>query len=173
MQQHFNQLTERFWMVDDSSVGYLEDIVEQYPWFDLARFMLYRARGMGRIDVSTAARLVGRPYPRMMMTRCAPLEYAGGRQLNPIDAFLSMDLRRTQSAMTGDMARDEYSEYMQEDISIGSLVENDEVVSETLAQIYLMQGHKDRACEIYLKLSLIFPEKSSYFATLIDNIKNT
>jgi hypothetical protein len=39
-----------------------------------------------------------------------------------------------------------------------------ELVSETLAEIYLAQGLQDRAEQIYSKLSLLYPEKRAYFA---------
>jgi len=44
--------------------------------------------------------------------------------------------------------------------------------TETLAQIYLDQEYYDQAIEIYSKLSLRYPEKSVYFAALIEKIKN-
>ena len=53
-----------------------------------------------------------------------------------------------------------------------SLELNDEVVSETLARIYESQNKLQKAAEMYEKLSLKFPEKSSYFAALIQNLKN-
>ena len=42
--------------------------------------------------------------------------------------------------------------------------------TESLAKVYLDQGYKDKAKEIYSKLSLRYPEKSVYFAALIEKI---
>ena len=42
--------------------------------------------------------------------------------------------------------------------------------TESLAKVYLAQGYKDKAKEIYSKLSLRYPEKSVYFAALIEKI---
>lgn len=53
-----------------------------------------------------------------------------------------------------------------------SFDDDDEVVSERLAEIYLAQGLRDRAVSIYRKLSLRNPEKSIYFAGLITEIEN-
>jgi len=52
-----------------------------------------------------------------------------------------------------------------------SVVENEDFYTETYAAICLKQGNVSKAIKIYEKLSLKFPEKSSYFAGLIEKIK--
>ena len=48
--------------------------------------------------------------------------------------------------------------------------EPEDFCTETLAGIYLEQGYKEEALDIYSKLILRYPEKSVYFAALIDEI---
>ncbi|GAB4464223.1 MAG: tetratricopeptide repeat protein [Bacteroidales bacterium] len=47
-----------------------------------------------------------------------------------------------------------------------------EVVSESLAKLYYKQGYFDKALKMYEKLILKYPEKSIYFASSIQEIKN-
>jgi len=47
-----------------------------------------------------------------------------------------------------------------------------ELVTETLANIFAQQGFLSEAIDIFKKLSLKNPEKSSYFAKKIENLKN-
>lgn len=53
-----------------------------------------------------------------------------------------------------------------------SLLENEHLVTETLAQIYAMQGNFNKAIRAYEILSLKYPQKSVYFASLIEKLKN-
>ena len=52
-----------------------------------------------------------------------------------------------------------------------SLDENKMPVSETLAQVFALQGNINKAILVYEQLILIFPEKKSFFASQIRNLK--
>ncbi len=52
-----------------------------------------------------------------------------------------------------------------------SLQADEHLVTETYARILTMQGKYQKAVDMYMKLSLLKPQKSDYFAALIDQIK--
>jgi predicted Zn-dependent protease len=47
----------------------------------------------------------------------------------------------------------------------------DEVLTETMAEVLLQQGKADKAIDVYKKLSLLNPSKNAYFAAKIDQLK--
>ena len=53
------------------------------------------------------------------------------------------------------------------DVAKESLIENESLITPTLAMVYLEQGHYDKAILAYKRLCLKYPEKNSLFANQI------
>lgn len=56
--------------------------------------------------------------------------------------------------------------------AVRSSVDDEEIVTETLARLYAEQGNLQKSVKIFEKLSLLFPEKSRYFAAQIEKINS-
>ncbi len=56
------------------------------------------------------------------------------------------------------------------EMAVNSITKEDDLVSESLAEIHFMQGRHDKAIEMYRKLSLRNPQKKAYFARKIEII---
>lgn len=57
------------------------------------------------------------------------------------------------------------------EMAVNSISRKDELVSESLADVYAKQGKKSKAIDMYQKLSLLNPEKNTYFAAKIENLQ--
>lgn len=143
------------------SVGELDALVARYEWFDLVRIVR---------EVAT-----GTPDPRLAVT--APWRAESSLRMAAIDA--DAVCRLSSDDIIDRFLREENLRIVAADGGPGEdvrteaeLDEDDEVVSEELAEIYLAQGLRDRAIAIYSKLSLRNPEKSVYFAELIGKLEN-
>jgi len=79
-----------------------------------------------------------------------------------IDSFLITEPKITASKDNKEFQAVDLSEKVQE---------NNDFCTETLADIYAMQGHKNKAIEIYEQLILKNPEKHIYFAAQIKRLK--
>lgn len=137
-----------------------EKLFAAFPWY---RPLQYEARRRG-VKMHPATDIV---TPWRSEGLCATGEYDAEalRYLSTddvIDRFLlTEDLRivAEEGEPEGDLRLE------------ANLSEEDELVSEELAEIYLAQGLREEAKSIYRKLSLLNPEKSIYFAELIAKLE--
>ena len=62
------------------------------------------------------------------------------------------------------------------DLSIQKIAENsnkdEEIITESMAEVYISQGKYNKAAGLYKKLSLLFPDKSAYFAAKLESLKD-
>jgi len=57
------------------------------------------------------------------------------------------------------------------EMAVNSIARKEELVSESLANVYAKQGKVEKAIEMYQKLSLQNPEKNAYFASKIEKLQ--
>lgn len=90
-------------------------------------------------------------------------------QMELIDQFIE----KSPSITKGNVLRTPEGEYEGKDMSVpGEGLADNHLISENLANILVKQGKNNRAIKIYEKLILKFPQKKSYFATRIEELKS-
>ena len=119
----------------------ISELLADYPWYEAARVAQSGGVVRHEVDVEKIA------------------EESEGEIINRF-------LRKTDLRIVAEDG--EVEEIVRTEAEID---EEDDLVSEELAEIYLAQGLRNEAIEIYRKLSLLNSEKSAYFAEKIENIE--
>jgi hypothetical protein len=93
-----------------------------------------------------------------------------GKQLKSFTEWLKTMKRlpQTEVSKITDIAPDKKVEQMAE-----HSIDESEVVTEAMAEVWIKQGNKEKAIDTYNKLSLLNPDKSAYFASLAEQLKNS
>jgi hypothetical protein len=102
----------------------------------------------------------------------APLTKAK-KEVKTVDRGSSLKIIESFIKTNPSINRPENKSYNEEiTLANKSLEESYELVSETMAELFVKQGHNKKAIKVYEKLILIYPEKSTYFAARILKLKN-
>ncbi|MBL6450005.1 hypothetical protein JMN32_27070 [Fulvivirga sp. 29W222] len=88
---------------------------------------------------------------------------AHDKQREIIDNFINKEPSITAKSLKGPEN--------QQDLSEASTAFNEDLISENLAQIFVNQGKKNKAIDIYKKLIWKFPQKKAYFASRIEELQ--
>jgi hypothetical protein len=93
-----------------------------------------------------------------------------GRQLKSFTEWLKTMKRLPAAAVAVnlDPSSENNVAHMAEDS-----IHDSNIVTEAMAEVWLKQGNKPKALEVYNKLSLLNPSKRAYFAGLIENLKHS
>lgn len=139
----------------------LDAVIGRYEWFTAARVVRMKQSGTpdSRVRILATARLL--PLFDLPIDREALGAFSAD---DLIDRFLKEGGHRIVA---------EEGEVTEEIRTEAEIDDEDDLATEELAEIYLSQGLSKEAIAIYRKLSLLNPEKSVYFASLIDKIKHT
>jgi hypothetical protein len=86
------------------------------------------------------------------------------QQRDLIDRFMKLDPKITPGKS---------SEYSTQNIARESLEEDNDLITETMAKLFALQGRLDKARKAYRRLMELHPEKSVYFAAQLKNLSST
>jgi hypothetical protein len=86
-------------------------------------------------------------------------------QIEIIDQFI-----KTQPTIKGKVPGEEKT-LVKDDLAENNLIYNENIISETLAEILIKQGKKEKAIDVLKKLIWKFPQKKAYFAAQIEDLK--
>jgi hypothetical protein len=183
--------------IHDISLEELSGVISVYPWFAGARIELCRRMAdEGALSESqiaeTALHLCDRKVVTPLLRRGREVDLSDKDARRIVERFIQEPAADTPAPRVVVVGGDYFSQDQYEDarkegdnifaqfaakareegyVDVPAEPENEEpLCTETLAGIYLEQGYPQEAIDIYSQLCLRYPEKSVYFAALIDEI---
>ncbi len=176
--EDFNRKLKQFCTQPLSTPEGWDEVVAAYPYFQLARLMKVRGEESWEDTVYLSMLFEDREFLYRLKTagRKEKEDFAEGSEMEKDPALeISLDELVQKfnenppklSAQSEDFSEEE----VYEDLGKSSNMERMNIVSETLATIYVSQKEYDRALKIYKVLMEKHPEKSGTFAAAMEEVK--
>ena len=146
------------------SAEVLDGIIARYGWFSAAR--IARAHLLKQEESQLSLLRLWRTIPLLSLST---IDTEKLLTMKPDEDLIDKFLRLENYRIVADDS--EGGKLDGEILTEAELDDEDDLVSEELAEVYLSQGLKSEAIAIYRKLSLLNPKKSIYFAELIEQIE--
>jgi len=169
-----NKFFENFPIEPESQLAWLEKYHQKYSASHFVTFLylkMLQDRTPKKYETLKAKLLLS--IPNKSMFHNCKLEYfiAEKPEEDKIDeiAFLAEQLQQNIPKIKFN------PEKHNAEINLAELgeIEDIEFISETLAMVYAEQGYVGKAVQMIKKLMYQNPEKNTYFAALIENVKNS
>ena len=148
--------------IDQLTETQLEQMVGQYSWFYLGKLVALRhsknsPEKYKELKKSLQLGLNYRPDSKIILQNIDSEIFKKFGSFDIIDSFLGLDnFTITPNQNTAN----------EQDMSAKASSLTDDLATEALAQIFIEQGHNEKAVEIYRQLILKFPKKKCLLCTI-------
>mgnify|MGYP001766189725 FL=1 len=185
--ENTSDFSRNWWLSETASENELKTITEKYPWFQAGwLFYLKRLKAGNPELFADVYKKVSAIIPNQKIISNY-LNQTETESFIAVNNYILPDTSEKQPDIAGNSLIDKFlksgNTSLKSKISNDETVENhlnpeeksaiesDDLITETLAAIYLRQKKYEKAQKAYEKLSLKYPEKSIYFASQIKEIE--
>ena len=159
------------WLTETASENELKTITEKYPWFQAGWLFYLKKLKAGNPELfADVYKKVSAIIPNQKIIS-SYLNNTENDSFYTAGNYVLPETSEKQQDITGDSLIDKFLKSGNTSLKSKSAVESDDLITETLAAIYLRQKKYEKAQKAYEKLSLKYPEKSIYFASQIKEIE--
>ncbi len=169
--------------IENLELEELNSLIREYPWFSVARreiylkmssfgdeyseeglkklYLIYNPRHVIKESKREVKKIITEEKIEIKPTTMPKIHIVGG------DYFTNEEINNNNHVFINHRTEIKKTESKFDD----TIFDDKSFYTETLADIYLHQGFYDKAIEVYSKLILLYPRKSVYFASLIEDLK--